>query len=107
MTLIEQIPEGPEPKRFPKGSDEPKSSDGPKGSDAPVSKPSSSNPRGFPIRLLGSGMELASYTLILGAAGYWVDRRWHFAQPYFGIAGALVGFSLGMYRLIVLATRQG
>jgi Putative F0F1-ATPase subunit Ca2+/Mg2+ transporter len=70
------------------------------------SDPKSGHSRGFPVRLLGSGMELASYTLILGAAGYWVDGRWQHTQPYLGIAGALVGFSLGMYRLIVLASRQ-
>ncbi len=51
-------------------------------------------------------MELASYTLILGAGGYWIDSHWEHSQPFFAITGALVGFTLGMYRLIVLATRQ-
>ncbi len=60
---------------------------------------------GVPVRLIGSGMELACYTLLLGGAGYWIDSTWH-TQPYLGIAGSLLGFSLGMYRLIVLATRQ-
>ncbi len=51
-------------------------------------------------------MELASYTLLLGAAGYWVDRRYGFPNPYVGVAGALLGFSLGMYRLIAVAVRS-
>ena len=95
MTLSEQSSEKPGPKQLVNGSDD---SSG---------KLTSSNRLGFPMRLIGSGMELASYTLLLGAAGYWLDSRWQLDQHYFAIAGALAGFSLGMYRLIVLATRQG
>ena len=59
------------------------------------------------MRLAGSGMEMASYTLLMGAAGYWLDGRIGNAKPWLGVAGALFGFTLGMYRLIALAIRNG
>lgn len=57
------------------------------------------------MRLASAGFELASFSLILGGAGYAVDRWMGNLTPYFAIAGLLLGFSLGFYRLIVLANR--
>ncbi len=58
------------------------------------------------MQLAASGTQLATYTLILGAAGYAIDHFRGHAIPWFAIAGSLVGFTLGMYRLIVLAIRS-
>ena len=59
------------------------------------------------MRLASAGLELASFSLILGAAGYWLDNSQDHATPYFGIAGVLIGFTLAMYRLIRLAAKIG
>ena len=59
------------------------------------------------MRLAAAGLELASFALILGAAGYWLDNSQGHATPYFGVAGVLIGFTLGMYRLIRLAMKTG
>lgn len=57
------------------------------------------------LRLASAGFELASFSLILGGAGYAVDHWLGFTTPYVAIAGVLVGFCLGFYRLIVLASK--
>lgn len=57
------------------------------------------------MRLASAGFELASFSLILGGAGYGVDHFMGNGTPYVAIAGLLLGFSLGFYRLIVLANR--
>jgi len=54
-------------------------------------------------RLAGAGFELASYALILGGIGYAADQWLGNQQPWIGIAGLIVGFCLGFYRLIQLA----
>lgn len=54
-------------------------------------------------RLSGAGLELAGFALILGGLGYLVDRQIGWRQPYLAIAGVLIGFGLGMYRLIRIA----
>jgi len=56
-------------------------------------------------RLAAGGFQLASSALALGAIGYGVDHWMGNAKPIVGMLGVLVGFSLGFYRLIVLATR--
>lgn len=58
------------------------------------------------LRLASAGFELASFSLILGGAGYAVDYWLGSTTPYIGIAGVLVGFCLGFYRLIVLASKM-
>jgi len=58
------------------------------------------------MRLASAGFELASFSLILGAAGYAVDRWAGNPAPFVAIVGLLLGFSLGFYRLIVLANRM-
>ena len=55
------------------------------------------------MRLASAGFELASFSLILGGLGYAIDQWAGNATPYAAIAGLLVGFSLGFYRLIVMA----
>lgn len=55
------------------------------------------------MRLAGVGMELAASTLVLGGIGLWIDRSRGRETPYLAIAGALVGFAVGLYRLIRLA----
>ena len=57
------------------------------------------------MRLASAGFELASFSLILGGLGYAVDYSIGLVTPYFAIAGLLLGFSLGFYRLIMLASR--
>lgn len=57
------------------------------------------------LRLSSAGFELASFSLILGALGYGIDQAVGNANPYVGIAGLLLGFMLGFYRLIVLASK--
>ncbi|TWU18930.1 AtpZ/AtpI family protein [Allorhodopirellula heiligendammensis] len=57
------------------------------------------------LRLASSGFELATYSLVLGGAGYGLDHWLGNATPYFAIAGILLGFSLGFYRLIVMASK--
>lgn len=57
------------------------------------------------MRLSSAGFELASFSLILGAAGYGIDHAVGNENPYVGIAGLLLGFTLGFYRLIVLASK--
>ncbi|EMI43914.1 AtpZ/AtpI family protein [Rhodopirellula sp. SWK7] len=59
------------------------------------------------MHLASAGFELASFSLILGGAGYGVDHWLGNSTPYFAIAGLLLGFSLGFYRLIVLASKMG
>ncbi|MEM6365010.1 MAG: AtpZ/AtpI family protein [Planctomycetota bacterium] len=56
-------------------------------------------------RLTSGGFELASYALILGAAGYGVDHWFGFQTPILAIIGLLVGFTLGFVRLIALANK--
>jgi F0F1-type ATP synthase assembly protein I len=58
------------------------------------------------MRLASAGFELASFSLLLGGGGYLVDRWLGNITPYFAIAGLLVGFSLGFYRLIILASKM-
>lgn len=57
------------------------------------------------LRLASAGFEIASFSLILGAMGYGIDQAMTNSSPYIGIVGLLLGFSLGFYRLIVLASK--
>lgn len=57
------------------------------------------------MRLASAGFELASFSLILGAMGYGIDYLMGNRTPYFAVAGVLLGFVLGFYRLIVLANK--
>lgn len=59
------------------------------------------------LRLASAGFELASFSLVLGGAGYGFDHWSGGTTPYFAIVGVLLGFSLGFYRLIVLASKMG
>ncbi len=58
------------------------------------------------IRLAGAGLELAGSTLVFGAAGYWVDWIRDHGTPYVALVGLLVGFAVGLYRLISLAMKM-
>ncbi|WDQ17586.1 AtpZ/AtpI family protein [Rhodopirellula sp. P2] len=58
------------------------------------------------LRLASAGFELASFPLILGAIGYyWLDPWMGFETPFIAIAGVLVGFCLGFYRLILMVNQ--
>lgn len=57
-------------------------------------------------RFMGLGFELASYTLILAGVGYWIDSTRQHAKPYATACGALIGFTLGMIRLIRIARKN-
>ena len=50
---------------------------------------------------------MASSALILGGIGYWIDQQRQHETPYLGVAGVLLGFVLGMYRLIRVAKEVG
>lgn len=58
------------------------------------------------MQLSSAGFELAIFSLLLGGAGYAVDHWFGNATPYFAIAGIVLGFCLGFYRLIVLASKM-
>lgn len=58
------------------------------------------------LQLSSAGFELASFSLLLGGAGYAVDHWLGNPTPYFAIAGIVIGFCLGFYRLIVLANKM-
>ncbi|MEM9586796.1 MAG: AtpZ/AtpI family protein [Planctomycetota bacterium] len=57
------------------------------------------------MRFAGAGIELAGSALIAGAVGYWVDGQFGNAKPYCAALGVLVGFAVGMFRLIVTVSR--
>ena len=57
------------------------------------------------LRLAGLGLELAGSTLAMAGLGYVIDAARGHETPYATIAGTLVGFSLGMYRLIAIAVK--
>jgi len=57
------------------------------------------------MKVAGMGMELASYTLGLAGIGYVVDLRRHHTTPYATAAGALLGFSYGMFRFVQKASQ--
>lgn len=59
-----------------------------------------------PMRFAGAGIELASSTLILGGLGYWIDKTQGHKTLYWAAAGSLVGFAVGLYRLIFLAMKS-
>ena len=58
------------------------------------------------LQFAGLGMELAGSTLGLAAIGYAVDQARGAADRLGIVAGLLIGFSFGMYRLIQKAMRE-
>ncbi|WP_168563742.1 AtpZ/AtpI family protein [Crateriforma spongiae] len=54
-------------------------------------------------RLAGVGVELAGGALGFGAIGYLADRWIGWQTPWLAVVGVLMGFALGMYRLIRMA----
>ncbi len=58
------------------------------------------------LKFAGLGMELAGSTLGLAAIGYLIDRYRGKDDGYGVAAGALIGFSFGMFRLIQKAMRE-
>ena len=58
------------------------------------------------MRYASLGLELAAGALVFGGLGYWLDGYRQHERPYLGIVGVLLGFSLGMYRLILVAIRS-
>lgn len=73
--------------------------------ESPETSEESPSERQALLRLSSAGFELASFSLILGAVGYGIDQAVGNENPYVGIAGLLLGFTLGFYRLIVLASK--
>ena len=59
------------------------------------------------MRLSSVGLEFAAAVLLLGGIGYWIDAARQHETPYLGAAGALLGFVVGMYRLIRVAQEVG
>ncbi len=58
------------------------------------------------MKFSGLGMELAGATLGVAAIGYLVDRYRGQTEGYGVAAGALIGFTLGMYRFIQKAMQE-
>lgn len=58
------------------------------------------------FRLAGAGLELAGATLLLGGLGYLADLWRGHVTPYAAIVGLLVGFAVGLFRLIRLAEQM-
>ncbi len=56
-------------------------------------------------RFIGAGIELAAFALVATAAGYGLDRWLGHERPLATAFCGLTGFSLGMVRFIVLASR--
>ena len=57
-------------------------------------------------RFMGLGIELATYSLVLAALGYWLDSARQHSRPFATALGALIGFTIGMIRLIQIARRN-
>ena len=57
------------------------------------------------MRFAGLGMELSASTLAPAAIGYFIDIRREHETLYATALGGLIGFSFGMYRFILQATR--
>ena len=58
------------------------------------------------LRFVGLGSELAAYTLVLAGFGYWIDSARQHAKPYAAAIGVLIGFTLGMIRVIQVARKN-
>ncbi len=58
------------------------------------------------FRFVGLGSELATYTLVLAGFGYWIDSARQHTKPYATAIGALIGFTLGMIRVIQVARKN-
>ena len=70
-------------------------------SDSDIEDESVANKSSKPwMRMASLGIELASYTLGLAAAGYVVDMRRGHETLYATAIGSLVGFGFGMFRFI-------
>ena len=62
------------------------------------------SPQPNPWRYMGLGVELIGAVVILTLLGRWIDRRFQ-TDPWFTLAGALIGIVGGLYNLIKLALR--
>ncbi len=58
------------------------------------------------LKFVGVEMEIALYTLVLGALGRWLDGRIGSPRPFATAMAGLVGFCFGMYRLVRLAIQS-
>ena len=60
--------------------------------------------QGFsPLAFVGAGFEMAATVVVLGLAGYWLDR-WLGTKPWLLVAGVLGGVAvamIGFYRRVV------
>jgi F0F1-type ATP synthase assembly protein I len=53
----------------------------------------------------GAGLELAGAVLVCMGCGYLLDRGMDWQRPWGLVGGALIGFAVGMARLVRLANR--
>ncbi len=44
------------------------------------------------------GLEFAVFEILGGGVGFWLDKKYH-SSPWFLLAGVILGFMLGMYRV--------
>jgi F0F1-type ATP synthase assembly protein I len=54
--------------------------------------------------LLGVGIEFLSAILLLGALGYWLDGKFNLS-PWLMVTGGVLGFAVGLYRLLQVSNR--
>ncbi|MGV3484025.1 MAG: hypothetical protein ACO1RT_06390 [Planctomycetaceae bacterium] len=57
-------------------------------------------------RFAGAGFELAGISLVFGLVGYAIDRSMGNTRQLATAFAALIGFSLGLLRFIVLASKE-
>jgi F0F1-type ATP synthase assembly protein I len=58
---------------------------------------------------LAASTTLVAAVAVLGAGGYWLDKRMGNERPWFFIAGALIGMVggfIGFFRTVLVAGRQ-
>ncbi len=58
------------------------------------------------MELSGSGLQLAGSTLAVAMLGYALDHYLQTKRPIATGLGAVIGFSLGLFRFIVIASRM-
>jgi len=83
--------------------------EGPEEIDDPERMPEPAVPAGRPgagrddtsgwYAIAGTGIEFATAIGVFLLSGWWLDRNWN-SFPWLTIAGAAVGFAVGLYALI-------
>ncbi len=57
------------------------------------------------LQITALGMQFALSEILCAYAGFWLDKKCN-SSPWFLVAGVLVGFSLGLYQIILASKRM-